>query len=115
MNNLSWWSQALLVGLVGFVLMFGGVTHAQPSDWRTCMVRCQEAIDRMNPVHALWRQALARTMEFAEQRIEAEWEVRDCVLKLKCDSGLPPHFELEGDGGKSFEQFEMCLTICGKP
>ena len=106
---------ALVVTLTALILVSGGTAHAQPSDWRSCMQRCQGAMDRMNPAHALWRQALARAMESAEQRIKQEWEVRDCVLGLQCNSGLPPHFELKGDEGKSFEQFEKCLTICGKP
>lgn len=89
--------------------------RAQPSDWRSCMARCQHAIDRMNPAHALSRQALADAIGDAQQRIQQEWPVRDCVLGLQCDLGLPPHFELKGDEGKSLEQFERCLTLCGKP
>ena len=89
--------------------------HAEPSDWRVCMARCQSAIDRMNPAHVLWRQAMGRAMEAAKERIAAEWKMRDCILGLKCDLAPPPHFSLDGDEGKSLEQFEKCLMVCGKP
>lgn len=103
-----------LIGLAAtLTLMLHGVASA--TEWSRCMAQCQAAHDRMEPAYALWRKAFAELLEATKDQIESKWELRDHLLRLRPDLEPLPHFKVEGDEGKSLEQFKTCTTICGKP